>query len=80
LVEGLRWNIFLESYNSDLLKVDLDDEDELDYEYAGTYFQFSNGFVYSVNRNFNIGGHFVYGLDEEGDAFRSFALKFDLRF
>jgi hypothetical protein len=78
LLEGLRWNMFLEAYNSDLLKIDL--EPDLDYKYAGTYFQASMGFVYSLSRNIDFGIQAITGTDEEGDPILKGAFKIDAKF
>ena len=78
LLEGLRWNMFLEAYNSDLLKIDL--EPDLDYKYAGTYFQASMGFLYSLNRNIDFGIQAITGADEEGDPILKGAFKIDAKF
>tara|TARA_Y100000588_G_C14058488_1_gene840348 strand:- start:171 stop:548 length:378 start_codon:yes stop_codon:yes gene_type:complete len=39
---GLHWNLFFETYDSELLDIDL--EEGLDYRFVGTYFQTSTGF------------------------------------
>lgn len=78
LLEGLRWNMFVEAYSSDLLKIDL--EPDLDYRYAGTYFQASMGFVYSLSRNIDLGIQAITGKDEEGDPILKGAFKIDARF
>jgi hypothetical protein len=78
LLEGLRWNMFFENYDSSLLDIDL--EPSLDYRFAGTYFQASTGFVYAYNRHIDLGAKVLTGRDEEGDAFYKVAAKIDARF
>jgi hypothetical protein len=78
LMEGLRWNMFFETYDSDLLDIDL--EEGLDYRFAGTYFQASTGFVYAYNRNIDLGAKLLSGADEEGDPFFKLAVKIDAKF
>jgi hypothetical protein len=75
---GLRWNFFLESYNSDLLKADL--EEDLSYEFAGTHIQLSTGILYAYTRNIDMGMQFISGVDEEGDLISRFTAKLDVRF
>ncbi|MFT5162765.1 MAG: hypothetical protein ACI9FJ_001342 [Alteromonadaceae bacterium] len=76
-VTGLRWNFFLESYNSDLLKVDLD---ETRYRFAGTHIQLSSGLQYGINRNVEFGVQLISGKDEEGDQISRFTAKLDISF
>ncbi len=78
ILEGLRWNMFLEAYTSDLLKIDL--EPGIDYKYAGTYLQASMGFVYSLSRNIDLGVQVITGKDEEGDPILKGAFKIDAKF
>ena len=78
LMEGLRWNIFFETYDSELLEIDL--EKDLDYRFAGTYFQVSTGFRYAYNRNIDLGAKVISGADEEGDRFYKAAFKIDAKF
>lgn len=78
VADGLRWNLFFETYDSDLLAIDL--EPDLDYRFAGTYFQVSTGFVYALQRNIDLGAKLLSGADEEGDPFYKVALKIDARF
>ena len=78
LADGLRWNMFFESYDSDLLTVDI--EPGLDYRFKGTYFQASTGFVYAYNRSIDLGARVLTGADEEGDSFYKAAIKIDARF
>ena len=78
LLEGLRWNIFFEAYDSELLEIDL--EKDLDYRFAGTYFQASTGFRYAYNRNIDLGAKVISGADEEGDRFYKAAFKIDAKF
>ena len=78
LKEGLRWNTFFETYDSDLLDVDL--EEGLDYRFAGVYFQATTGFVYAYNGNIDVGANLITGADEEGDRFYKIAAKIDARF
>lgn len=78
VAEGLRWNMFFETYDSDLLDVDL--EPGLDYRFAGTYFQASTGFVYAYNRSIDLGAKILSGADEEGDPFFKAAVKIDAKF
>ncbi len=77
-VAGLRWNFFIESYNSDLLKADL--EDDLSYRFAGTHIQLSTGLLYAFTRNIEVGAQYISGKDEEGDEISRFTLKLDIRF
>lgn len=77
LLEGLRSNIFLESYNSNLLKVDLDED--VNYRFAGTYLQSSFGFIYAFSRKLDLGAQLIYGKDEEGSDVVKTALKIDLK-
>lgn len=78
IADGLRWNMFFETYDSDLLAVDI--EPGLDYRFKGTYFQASTGFVYAYNRNIDLGAKMLTGADEEGDFFHKAAVKIDARF
>ncbi len=78
LLDGLRWNLLFESYDSDLLDIDL--EPGLNYRFAGTYFQASTGVVYAFNRHIDLGAKFLSGRDEEGDPFYKVAAKIDARF
>ena len=78
LADGLRWNMFFEIYDSDLLSIDL--EPGLDYRFAGTYFQASTGFVYALNRSIDLGAKILSGADEEGDPFFKAAVKIDAKF
>ena len=78
LKDGLRWNMFFETYDSDLLDVDL--EDGLDYRFAGVYFQTTTGFVYAYNRNIDFGANLISGADEEGDRFYKVSAKIDANF
>jgi hypothetical protein len=78
LVDGLRWNLFMEYYDSDLLKIDFDED--VDYTYKGSYMQLSNGLLYALMRDVDVGIQVVKGFDEEGDDFMSWAAKFDIRF
>ena len=78
LMDGLRWNMFFETYDSDLLDIDL--EQGLDYRFAGTYFQASTGFLYAYDRNIDLGAKFLSGADEEGDPFFKVAVKIDAKF
>ena len=78
VADGLRWNMFLETYDSDLLEIDL--EPGLDYRFAGTYFQASTGFVYALNRSIDLGAKILSGVDEEGDPFLKAAVKIDAKF
>lgn len=78
LVDGLRWNMFFETYDSDLLNIDL--EKGLDYRFAGTYIQTSTGFAYAYNRNIDLGAKILSGADEEGDPFFKAAVKIDVKF
>ena len=78
LKDGLRWNMFFETYDSDLLDIDL--EKNLDYRFAGTYFQASTGLVYAYNRNIDLGAKILSGADEEGDFFYKAAVKIDANF
>ena len=78
LADGLRWNLFFESYDSDLLAIDI--EPGLDYRFKGTYFQASTGFVYAYNRSIDLGAKVLTGADEEGDSFYKAAVKIDARF
>lgn len=77
-LEGLRWNLFFETYDSDLLTIDL--IPELNYRFAGTYFQVSTGFLYAYNRKITLGTNFLSGADEEGDRFYKMGLKIDAYF
>ena len=77
-VAGLRWNFFLESYNSDLLKADL--EEDISYEFAGTHIQLSTGILYAYTRNIDMGVQYISGVDEEGDLISRFTAKLDVRF
>ncbi len=77
-VAGLRWNFFLESYNSDLLKADL--EEDISYEFAGTHIQLSTGVMYAYSRNIDMGMQYISGVDEEGDLISRFTAKLDVRF
>ena len=77
-VPGLRWNFFLESYNSDLLKADL--EEDLSYQFAGTHIQLSTGVMYAYSRNIDMGMQYISGVDEEGDLISRFTAKLDVRF
>ena len=77
-VAGLRWNFFLESYNSDLLKADL--EEDISYEFAGTHIQLSSGVMYAYSRNIDMGMQYISGVDEEGDLISRFTAKLDVRF
>lgn len=77
-IAGLRWNFFLESYNSDLLKVDLDED--VTYEFAGTHIQLSTGLMYAHTRNIDMGVQYISGADEEGDLTSRFTAKLDVRF
>ena len=72
VMDGLRWNMFFEAYDSDLLDIDL--EEGLDYRFAGTYFQSSTGFVYAYNRNIDLGAKILAGADEEGEPFLKAAI------
>jgi len=58
--DGLRWNLFFEVYDSDLLTLDLDPA--LSYRFAGTFFQGSTGLVYAYNRKIDIGMKLLGGL------------------
>lgn len=78
LLDGLRWNMFFEYYDSDLLDIDL--EPDLSYRFAGTYFYISTGVVHAYNRNINIGTNLTTGADEEGDNFYKWGLKIDAKF
>lgn len=78
LMDGLRWNMFFETYDSDLLDIDL--EQNLNYRFAGTYFQTATGFLYAYNRNIDLGAKILSGADEEGDPFFKVALKIDAKF
>ena len=78
VTDGLRWNLFFETYDSDLLDIDL--EQGLDYRFAGTYFQASTGFSYAYNRNIDLGAKVLSGADEEGDVFFKVAVKIDAKF
>ena len=78
LKDGLRWNMFFETYDSDLLDIDL--EKNLDYRFAGTYFQGSTGLLYAYNRNIDLGAQIFFGVDEEGDPSSKVALKIDAKF
>ena len=78
VMDGLRWNMFFEAYDSDLLDIDL--EEGLDYRFAGTYFQGSTGFVYAYNRNIDLGAKILSGADEEGELFLKAAIKIDANF
>ncbi len=78
LKDGLRWNMFFETYDSDLLDIDL--EQGLEYRFAGTYFQASTGLLYAYNRNIDLGAQVFYGIDEEGDPSSKVALKIDAKF
>jgi len=75
---GVRWNFFIESYNSDLLKADL--EEDLSYPFAGTHIQVSSGLMYAYNRNVDMGFQYITGLDEEGDLTSRFTAKLDIQF
>ena len=77
-MDGLRWNTFFETYDSDLLDVDL--EPGLDYRFAGVYFQTTTGFSYAYNRNIDFGAKVITGADEEGDRFYRIAAKIDAKF
>ena len=52
LWEGVRWNLFFETHDSDLLAIDL--EEGLDYRFAGTCFQESTGLVYAYHRKVDV--------------------------
>jgi hypothetical protein len=78
LKDGLRWNMFFETYDSNMLDIDL--EPNLDYRFAGTYFQASTGFVYACNRNIDLGVKALGGADEEGDPFFRMGIKIDAKF
>lgn len=78
LLNGLRWNTFFESYNSDLLKVDFDGS--VDYRYAGTILRGSTGFMYALRRDTDLGAQIIVGADEEGDDTLEMAFKVDLKF
>ena len=75
---GVRWNFFIEGYNSDLLKADL--EEDLSYPFAGTHIQLSSGLMYAYNRNVDMGFQYITGLDEEGDLTSRFTAKLDIQF
>ena len=77
LMDGLRWNTFLEMYDSNLLDVDLD---ETSYRFAGTYFQSSTELIYAYNRNIDLGAKILGGADEEGSPFFKAAFKMDAKF
>ena len=78
VTDGLRLNMFFETYDSDLLDIDL--EEGLNYRFAGTYFQATTGFVYAYNRNVDLGAKILSGADEEGDFFFKAAVKIDAKF
>lgn len=78
LLDGLRWNMFFEYYDSTLLNIDL--EPGLDYRFAGTYFYMSTGFVHAYNRNITLGTNLTTGADEEGDHFYKLGFKIDAKF
>ena len=78
ITDGLRWNLFFETYDSDLLSLDL--EPGLTYRFSGTYLQGSTGLVYAYNRKIDIGMKLLGGADEEGDRFLKIAAKIDARF
>jgi hypothetical protein len=78
LLDGLRWNMFFEYYDSTLLDIDL--EPDLNYRFAGTYFYVSTGFVHAYNRNINLGANLTTGADEEGDHFYKLGFKIDAKF
>lgn len=78
VADGLRWNLFFEMYDSDLLTIDL--EPGLDYRFKGSYFQLSTGFIYAFDRHIDLGAKILGGADEEGDSFYKAALKIDARF
>lgn len=76
--DGLRFNLFFETYDSDLLDIDL--EEGLDYRFAGTYFQASAGFSYALRRSIDLVATMLSGADEERDRFYKAALKIDAKF
>ncbi len=78
LLDGLRWNMFFEYYDSDLLDIDL--EPNIAYRFAGSYFYISTGFVHAYNRNINLGANLTTGADEEGDNFYKLGFKIDAKF
>ncbi len=78
VTDRLRLNMFFETYDSDLLDIDL--EEGLNYRFAGTYFQATTGFVYAYNRNVDLGAKILTGADEEGDFFFKAAVKIDAKF
>ena len=78
VADGLRLNMFFETYDSDLLHIDL--EEGLDYRFAGTFFQASAGLVYAFNRNIDLGAQILSGADEEGDPFFKTSIKIDAKF
>ena len=75
---GVRWNFFIEGYNSDLLKADL--EEDVSYEFAGTHIQLSSGLMYAYSRTIDMGFQYISGLDEEGDLTSRFTAKLDIQF
>lgn len=75
---GMRFNFFIESYHSDLLEADLDDN--VGYVFAGTHIQLSTGLLYSFDRNIEAGFQVISGFDEEGDSTLRAAAKLDVRF
>ncbi len=75
---GVRWNFFIESYNSDLLKADL--EDDVTYTFSGTHIQISSGLMFAYNRNVDMGFQYITGADEEGDLTSRFTAKLDIQF
>ena len=78
VADRLRLNMFFETYDSDLLHIDL--EEGLDYRFAGTFFQASTGLVYAFNRNIDLGAQILSGADEEGDPFFKTSIKIDAKF
>jgi hypothetical protein len=78
VTDGLRLNLFFEVYNSDLTKIDLDEDSS--YRFQGSYIQGSAGFLYTLSRNIDFGLQAITGLDEDGDKFVKGAFKVDAKF
>ena len=70
-------NVFIESYNSDLLKIDL--EGDLAYGNKGTNLQSSFGFLYAITREVDFGIQALIGRDEEGSDTIKAAIKLDVK-